>query len=95
VKVRFTIDRLIVDGMDLSALEWVRFEGALRTSIEALLLERLTTEGHARLTSGQSERERVAMPMAADARGAGLGFALGSALGASVWVSARGTGGAR
>lgn len=95
MKVRFTIDRLIVDGIDLSAFERVQFEGALRMSLEAVVLERLSTNGHARLASGRSERERVEVPLAADARGAGLGLALGPALTAGVWASAPRTGGAR
>jgi hypothetical protein len=93
--VRFTIDRVVLDGIDLSPLERTRLSDTLRMSLEAVVRERLSADGHAHPTSRQSDRERVAMPLAADARGAGLGRALGPVLGASVWPGASRSGGAR
>ena len=87
MKVRFTIDRIIVDGIDLSPIERLRLGDTLRTSLEAVVRERVGADDHAPLTSRQSERERVAMPLAANAGGAGLGLALGPVVAGSVWPS--------
>jgi len=95
VKVRFTIDRVILDGMDLSPIERLRLGDTLRTSLEAVVRDRLRADGHAPLVSRQSDRERVAMPLAAHVGGAGLGLALGTAVAGSVWSSDQRTGGRR
>jgi hypothetical protein len=97
VKVRFTIDRVILDGMELSPLERLRLSDTLRTSLEAVVRERVSADGHAPLASRESERERVTMPLAAGVGGSGtgLGLALGPVVASSVWPGAPGTGGKR
>lgn len=95
MRVRLRIDRIIVDGIDLSPVERLRLGDALRTSLEAVVLERLNADRHAPLSSRQADRERVAMPLAAGAGGAGLGLALGPAVAGSVWPGAPRTGGRR
>ena len=95
MRVRFTIDRIVLDGVELSPVERVRLGDALQMSLEAVVRERLSTDGRAPLASRQSDRERVGMPLAANARGAGLGRALGPAIAAGVWPIASRHGGRR
>ena len=93
--VRFTIDRLLVDGMDLSPIDRLRLGDTLRMSLEAAVRDRLGVDGQPPPVSRQSERERAAMPLAANAGGAGLGDALGRAVAGSVWPGAVRTGDGR
>jgi hypothetical protein len=87
MKVRFVIDRIVVEGLELSGPQQAQFERALRTSLEATLLERTLASGHAGLVSGVSGCVHVELPLAAHAGVAGLGQALGPALAATARLS--------
>ena len=95
MRVRFTIDRVVVHGMDLSPLERVRFDDALRLAVESQVSGRLNAHGPAGLTSRQRDRERLDVPTIALAGGAGLGASVGGALAARVLAPASGKAGRR
>ncbi|KQW02331.1 hypothetical protein [Rhizobacter sp. Root1221] len=88
MKVRFRIDRLIVDGANLSSIERARLKDALRMSLEAQLLERMETNVSLPRGELHFERRHIAMPMAVDVRGAALGMTLGPVVAQSVWPTA-------
>lgn len=83
MRVRFSIDRLVIDGVELSPIERVRLEEELRESLHEALLVRLAV----------ARRQPGSLPVARNARSERLGLGthgqfasghLGEALGATL-----------
>ena len=91
MNVRFTIDRLIVEGVELSPTDRLRLVDALR---ESLTLE-LNAFARADAPAGrQVDRVRLQAPVAG-ASGAALGATLGQALAGHAWHGGANAGGRR
>jgi hypothetical protein len=84
MKVRFVIDRLTIEGIDLSPVERKRFMAALHSSLESSLKTRFETRCESGLTSASIATEQAHMSLRRPANGAHAGMRLGEALGMQV-----------
>jgi len=87
VKVRFTIDRVVAYGVDLTPIERGRFDDALRRALETHLRDRRSHP-----SARRSCHERVDMRFSPNGSGASLGGALGTTLAGHLWSKAFATG---
>jgi len=84
MKIRLVIDRLALDGIDLSPVERRRFVSALHASLEGALKERLVALDARRIDGGRVGTERSVLSLPRVVGGAAIGSALGEVLGATV-----------
>lgn len=83
MNIRLVIDKLVVDGMALSASERVTLEETLRESLTLELMERAAI--YALPEGRNARRERLQVRISGNMGGAELGKSLGASLGSHVW----------
>jgi hypothetical protein len=81
VKVRLTIDRIVLDELELSPNERVRFDEAFRHSLRSFLFQRTSMSEQGELTGRRSRHERIDMRRDNRMSGIDFGTAVGMAVG--------------
>jgi hypothetical protein len=91
VKVRFVVDRIVIEGVEWSRAEREGFEGELREGLREALMARAVAGRHnpgALPVARSVGRERVEMTMGTGARAEGMGSGLGASLVERGWSGA-------
>jgi hypothetical protein len=83
MNIRLIIDKLVVEGMTLSASERVALEEALRESITKAMNEKATTQAVPEVRNAW--RERLQVSLFGNSGVAGLGKSLGASLCSHIW----------
>jgi hypothetical protein len=95
MRVRLTIDRVVLEGVELSAAERSKFLVDLREGLRESVIERLSSDSSVRPAEPRSYREHVNLTQVLEVREAGGGRRLGDAVGAALFPTADTLGGGR